>query len=184
MLNIASEPVPVEEITTLEALRVVTDSQRHRILCLLIDRPLTAGAIAKRLKINRTPVYYHLDLLVQHGMIRIVSERRVAAMTERTYRAVAKHFRVNRSVLAATASVSEIVRSQSEILEQAADDVRASSDPELLVSRTFIQLRPEDARALRAELLELTKRYHERAVDTGENYEFAMALFSTEGMAS
>ena len=181
MLNI-EEILPVKAIEDLESLRVVTDSQRHHILCLLIDEAMTPTDIARRLKINRTRVYYHLDLLVKHGMIRVVSERQVVAMTERTYRAVAMMFRVNRGLLAASTSGEEISRVQTEILEHAADDARRATDPDILISRSFIDLPPDDARELRAEIVALIEKYRKRSKKNAETYEIATALFNTKGI--
>ena len=182
MLN-TEEVVAVKEIEDLESLRIVTDSQRHHILCLLIDEALTPTDIARRLKINRTRVYYHLDLLVKHGMIRVVSERQVVAIVERTYRAVAKSYRVNRGLLAASVSSEEITRVQSEILEHTADDARCATDPEILITRTFVRLTPDDARELRAEMIALIDAYQKRSDKNAETYEIAMALFNTRGIA-
>lgn len=182
MLN-TDDVIPVKEIEDLESLRIVTDSQRHHILCLLTDEALTPTNLARRLKINRTRVYYHLDLLMKHGMIRVVSERQVVAIVERTYRAVAKAFRVNRGLLAASASNEEISRVQTEILEHAADDARSATDPNILISRSFIQLTFDDARELRAEMLALINKFQERSKKNAETFEIAMALFNTKGIA-
>lgn len=185
MLNIAPVP-PVAEVSSLEALRVVSDSQRHRILALLIQQPLTAAKIAKRLKIARTRVYYHLDLLEQHGFIRVVEERQVAAMIERTFRACARRFRVDRGMLAATSSESELNDAQATLLERTADDLRArraaesgGSDPDVLVTRSFLRLTPERARELRAALVAIVDQYTDEAAE-GASYEMALALFRTE----
>lgn len=180
MVNESPELPAVKEIESLEALKATTDSQRHRILCLLIDEPLTPGEIAEKLKIKRTRVYYHLDLLVKHGMIGVVSERRVAAVTERTYRAAARAFRVNRKVLAASATGAQISAVQASILDHAADDLRTSTDPELLTSRGFLELSPEDAQSLRAELVAVIDSYRQRSAPGGLSYELAIALFQTE----
>lgn len=184
MLNIA--PIPaVAEVSSLEALRVVSDSQRHRILTLLIREPLTASEIAKRLKIARTRVYYHLDLLVEHRFIVVVEERQVAAMIERTFRARAQRFRVNRGMLAAASSQSELNDAQAMLLEHAADDLRScgqtqaqSGEPEVFVSRSFLRLSSARARELRAELDALVEKYS--AADESATYEMALAFFRTE----
>jgi predicted ArsR family transcriptional regulator len=181
MLNTDIEVLPVKEIEDLDTLRIITDSQRHHILCLLIEEPLTPSEIAARLKTNRTRVYYHIDLLVKHGMIRVVSERQVLAVTERTYRAVARMFRVNRRLLAATGA-KDLARVQAEILEHAADDARAATDEDILLSRSFIQLRRGDARKLREEMIALLEKYRDRSDKDGATYEVAMALFDTSGL--
>lgn len=191
MLNIDVEPVA--EVSSLEALRVVSDSQRHRILSLLIREPLTPSLIARKLKIARTRVYYHLDLLKEHGFIRVVEERPVAAMIERTYRASARRFHVDRRMLAAGASESEVNDAQARLLERTADSLRArpnaakgekSGEPDVLVSRSFLRLKPKQARELRSALLALIQRYADDGLDSGDTYEFTLALFSSEGERS
>jgi DNA-binding transcriptional ArsR family regulator len=182
MLNIAEIPA-VAQVSSLEALRAVSDSQRHRILTLLIREPLTASEIAKRLKIARTRVYYHLDLLEEHGFIRVVEQRQVAAMIERTFRACARHFRVDRRMLASGASESQVSDAQALLLEHAADDLRAQPSAEsaaapvdVLVSRSFLRLTPERAAALRAALVAIVDQYAGAPQD-GTSYEMALAFF-------
>ena len=182
MLNIAGLPA-VAEVSSVEALRVVSDSQRHRILTLLIQEPLTASEIAARLKIARTRVYYHLDLLAEYGFIHVVQERRVAAMIERTFRARARRFRVDRRILAAASSESEVNAAQAALLEHTADDLRSRpdakpplGDSDVLVTRSFLRLTPERARELRAALVALVDEYSDDS-DEAANYEMTLALF-------
>lgn len=185
MLNIAEIPA-LATISTLEALRAVSDSQRHRILTLLIREPLTASEIAKRLKIARTRVYYHLDLLEEHGFIRVVEERQVAAMIERTFRARARRFHVDRRMLASSSSESEVNAAQAALLERAADDLRSQhvgaeddDDDGVLVTRSFLRLTPERAAELRADIVALVENYSDACAD-GDSYEMTLALFRNE----
>jgi DNA-binding transcriptional ArsR family regulator len=182
MLNIAEIPA-VGQVASLQALRVVSDSQRHRILSLLIREPMTASTIAKRLKIARTRVYYHLDLLQEHGFIRVVEERQVAAMIERTFRACARHFRVDRRVLASGSSEFEVNDAQAALLERTADDLRAQSAAEsvdaqvdVLVTRSFLRLDAQRAAELRSALVALIEEYAS-APSGDDSYEMTLALF-------
>jgi DNA-binding transcriptional ArsR family regulator len=176
MLN---EALPEErEIAALQSLRVVADSQRHQILSLLIAEPLTAADIAKRLHINRTRVYYHLNLLEKHGMIEVVDRRQVGAVMERTYRATAQSFRVNRKLLASTAGSKALVQTEAALLENVAADARAASDPDMWVGRVFIQLTSADARAMRGELQSVLAKYGNRKGKRGKTYQAGMALFA------
>lgn len=167
-------------VPTLEALRVVSDSMRHRILTMLIREALTPSQIAAELKMARTRVYYHLDLLKEHGFIRVVDERPVAAMTERTYRACAKRFKVERRMLAATSSGSEVNEAQALLLEHAADDLRAApSRPDVVVSRSFVRLSKSRAEELRAAIASLVETYTSET--EGETFQLTIALFASEG---
>jgi DNA-binding transcriptional ArsR family regulator len=180
MLNTVDLPA-FAEISSLEALRTVSDSWRHRILTLLIHEALTPSQIAERLNIARTRVYYHVDLLREHGFIHVVEERAVAAVTERTYRACAKRFKVDRQLLAATSSESEVNAARAQILEQAADDLRNSaSRSDVLVARSFPRLSEKKARELRAALSALIEKYAGES-ESGEVFEMTLALFATDG---
>jgi sugar-specific transcriptional regulator TrmB len=180
MLNIAQVPAEAK-ISSLGALRVVSDTWRHRILTLLIREPLTPSEVAARLKIGRTRVYYHLDLLKEHGFIRVVDERPVAAMIERTYRACARRFKVDRKMLAATSSESELNDAQAQLLERAAEDLRASSSSDVLVSRAFARLSQEQASELRSKIAALVDEYgNSTSDDSGDSFEMAFALFASE----
>jgi DNA-binding transcriptional ArsR family regulator len=186
MLNELLDLPAVVQIQSLDALRAVADSQRHRILFMLIEEPLTAAAIAQRLSIARTRVYYHLDILKKHGFIAVVEERPVAAMVERTYRALARTFKVDRRMLSATTTESAIDDAQAALLEMAAEDLRATPHAisvEILVARAFMRLSRADAVAMRAELTATYAKYQARTAADGDDYEYVAAFFPT-GRAS
>ncbi|HEY7993980.1 MAG TPA: winged helix-turn-helix domain-containing protein [Candidatus Eremiobacteraceae bacterium] len=161
----------------------MSDTCRHRILTLLIREPLTPSEVAARLKMARTRVYYHLDLLKEHGFIRVVDERPVAAMIERTYRACARRFKVDRQMLASTSSESELNDAQAKLLERAADDLRvSSSSSDVLVMRAFTRLSKARAAELRSAIVALVDEYTSpMSDDSGESFEMAFAFFASEG---
>jgi len=163
-------------IGDLEALRVVADTQRHRILCALIAEPMTAATITERLSIPRTRVYYHLDLLQRHGFIAVVDVR-IEPIPERVYRAVAASFRVDRKLLGP--QEQSLNEARSELLEATADDVRKvpPSDDELLVQRAFVRLSARRRKQLRAALVALMKEYSKSESD-GTEVEITVAVFA------
>jgi DNA-binding transcriptional ArsR family regulator len=184
MLNKSILPAEAK-ISSLAALRAVSDTCRHRILTLLIREPLTPSEVATRLKIARTRVYYHLDLLKEHGFIRVVGKRPVAAMIERTYRACARRFKVDRQMLAAGSSESELNDAQAQLLERAADDLRvSSSSSDVLVTRAFMRLSTARASELRSEIVALVDKYADSSSDFGDSFEMAFALFASKGDAA
>jgi DNA-binding transcriptional ArsR family regulator len=176
-------------ITDLEALRALVDSQRHRIVTLLMEEPLTAKELADRLGIGRTRLYYHLAMLEQHGLIRVVETRIVSGIAERKYRSVARTFRVDRGLLAAHASEVQISDTHASIIDAVANDLRAraasggqASDADLLVSRAFLCLSDERRRELRSRLAAMVDEY--RSGDQGgTETEVAIALFTPEARA-
>jgi DNA-binding transcriptional ArsR family regulator len=181
----ASGMLETVAIQNLDALRALVDGQRHRIVTLLIEEPLTAKELAERLGIARTRLYYHLAMLERRGLIRGVETRVVSGVQERTYRAVARTFRVDRALLASQATEAEVSEAQATILDAVAGDVRArvvpsgtAPDDDLLVSRTFLRLTDARRRELGARLKALIGEYRDGDAD-GSETQLALALFTT-----
>jgi DNA-binding transcriptional ArsR family regulator len=166
-------------VPNLETLRVLSDGRRHEILTALIREPLTVRALAEQLRLPRTRLYYHLELLERHGLVRVVQTRMVSGALERTYRAAARTFRVDRSALSASAAAA-IDEAQATILQAVAGDLRdrrdVTRDP--LVSRTFVRLSPARYAELEARLRALVSEY--RDDEDGAPAELAFALFALE----
>ena len=175
-------------IANLEVLQILVDSQRHRLVSLLIQEPLSARELAERLGLARTRLYYHLELLQRHGIVRVVETRVVAGLEERRYRAVARGFRVDRKLLAGQASEPQIADRQAAILEAVAGDLRARAltgterpgeDDDVLVGRKFLTLSDARRQELRARLGALLAEYEANDAG-GRPTEVAFALFATE----
>jgi DNA-binding transcriptional ArsR family regulator len=167
----------VRFIGDLEALRVIADSGRHRILSELIASACSAGELASRLTIPRTRVYYHLELLEKHGFIALAGYRDEGA-AERLYRATAASFRVDRALLGnAAASLND---ARSALLDAAAEDVRAVApeDDSLFVLRTFVRLSEKQRGAFRGELDALLARY-ETGDASGTEMQIVIGFFET-----
>ena len=79
-------------IENLETLKVVADPLRLRILDAFGDKPHTVKQIAKVLEIPPNKLYYHVNMLEEHGLIRVVNTRLVSGIVEKTYRATAYLF--------------------------------------------------------------------------------------------
>jgi DNA-binding transcriptional ArsR family regulator len=173
--DIADEAV----VPNLESLRVIADGRRHEILTALIREPLTVRALAEQLRLPRTRLYYHLELLERHGFVRVVHTRMVSGALERTYRAVARTFRVDRSALSDTAAAA-IDEAQATILQAVAEDMRSRRDVtrDPLVARAFVRLNARRYAELEARVRALVAEYRDDA--DGAPAEFAFALFALE----
>lgn len=79
-------------VSDLETLKVTADALRLRLIDLLRQRPATAKALAAVLETQPRSLYYHLNLLERHGLIRVVETRLVSGIQEKTYRASAYLF--------------------------------------------------------------------------------------------
>src|SRR5678815_4178953 len=73
-----------------EQLRALADPLRATLLELLLERAATVGEMAQAVGRPRSTVAYHVNSLVDAGLLRVVRTRRVRAIDERYYGRVAR----------------------------------------------------------------------------------------------
>ncbi len=86
------EPAGRLTITDLDTLKVVSDPLRMRIVELLRRGPATVKELGLALQIAPKKLYYHVNMLEQRALIRIVGTRVVSGLVEKRYRAAAYLF--------------------------------------------------------------------------------------------
>jgi len=98
---------PVETLSTpqaefviqdIETLRAISDPLRIRLLELMAQ-PQTVKEIAAQLGVGKTKLYYHLNLLEKHGIIRVARTRVVSGIIEKSYQVAAFSFRPAKELL-------------------------------------------------------------------------------------
>jgi DNA-binding transcriptional ArsR family regulator len=92
--------IDVSVIADPEAAEVSLDPIRTRLLAELAE-PASATAVAARVGLPRQKVNYHLRTLEEHGLIKLVEERRKGNMTERVLQATALSYVISPAALAA-----------------------------------------------------------------------------------
>ena len=95
----AGQPAPLHTITTLEALKVFSDPLRQQIIEALLDGAKTVKQIASELELAPTKLYYHVNLLEEHGLIQVTETRIVSGIIEKHYTAAAHEYYIERSLL-------------------------------------------------------------------------------------
>lgn len=93
------QPAASLTITSLETLKMVSDPLRIRILETLLAEARTVKQAAALLGMPPTKLYYHFNVLEEHGLIRSVSSRIVSGIIEKAYRIAAYRIVVDRSLL-------------------------------------------------------------------------------------
>ncbi|NLG96721.1 MAG: helix-turn-helix domain-containing protein [Chloroflexi bacterium] len=88
------QPQELLIITDLETLRVMADPLRSQIYEILLKKPATVGQVAEQLGLAPSRLYYHVNMLERHGLIRVVATNMVANMVEKFYRATAKQVEI------------------------------------------------------------------------------------------
>lgn len=135
--GVPAEPAPSLEATDPAVLVAMSQPLRAAIVSELIPSPATAAELAERLDVPPTRLYYHLDLLEGHGVIRVVATRKVRGVEERRYRAVARDYRLAPEVM-------ERARSEPAILDEVVEAMFAGVRSELSgVARRLDEVGPD-----------------------------------------
>src|SRR5262245_31172041 len=94
--DVEYEMLDVKVIDDLATLRLLSDPLR------LIEElgvvPTTVKALARAMGMKPNRLYYHVNLLEQHGLVRVTHTRIVSGIVERTYALVARHFAVSEAL--------------------------------------------------------------------------------------
>ena len=191
--NEVTSPSPQEEmvITDLEVLKAISDPLRIRIVELLIE-PHTVKEIAPQLNIGKTKLYYHINLLEKHGIIRVVRTRLVSGILEKSYQITAMRFRPAAELLAGGEegkeqgiaifdSIFDVTRADflRSLKNEDLDSALEKKERRFFLGRTIICLTEEQASAFSERfdaLLEELKAYEASTPDSRQ-YALTMAFF-------
>ena len=93
-------PAPEFILRDLDTIKVLVDPVRTRIIQLLSYEPRSVQHLAAEMNVPFTRLYYHINLLEKHGLVRLVKTRALAgAAEEKYYEAAARCFVVDRAPL-------------------------------------------------------------------------------------
>ncbi len=174
-------------ISDVETLRVLADPLRLRILESFGQHggraELTVKEIAASLGEPVTKLYYHVNLLEQHGLIVVSSSRLVSGILEKRYRPAADRFEIDKSILATDTGLAHeamrsvmtsVFNSTSADIEDAvrAGRARLSEDEDeddgrepVLLSKGLARLTHAQAVAFRKRLIEVFAEFGEGSID-------------------
>jgi DNA-binding transcriptional ArsR family regulator len=86
-------------IEDLKTLQILAHPLRTQILDMFYGQALTVKQVADRLGLTSNKLYYHVNLLEQHGLLCVVETRTVGNMIEKLYRTVAERFQIDADLL-------------------------------------------------------------------------------------
>jgi len=172
----SSRRPPAElRITDLDTLRVLADPTRMRILEVLVragTEPQTVKRVAAALDAPVTKLYYHVNLLEEHGLIRVAESRVVSGIIEKRYLPSAQSFKVDDALLSARGEqASDAVRAAVHAIFQGAEEDIASglrsgsietgltvpSERRMMLSKTIARLSPPRAASFERRFKRLLK---------------------------
>src|SRR5690349_13613855 len=104
-------------VTAAEQLRALADPLRATLLELLLERAATVTEMARAVDRPKSSIAYHVHLLVETGLLKVVRTRRVRAIDERYYGRVARTLYIgvlsrpeDKQVVAAINGIAEAAR--------------------------------------------------------------------------
>jgi DNA-binding transcriptional ArsR family regulator len=186
--------LPLEVIRHPAAAAALLDPVRQRLVAELAE-PDSASGLARRLRLPRQRLNYHLRALERAGLVELVEERRKGNCVERVVRATARAFVISPEALGLLGGSAELVRdrfSSAYLLAaagQAIRDVgtleaRARKEKKRLATLTLeadVRFADADARAAFAEELadavaRLAAKYHDEHAPDGRRFRLLAAV--------
>lgn len=189
------EPADQLLVDELATLKVLADPLRTQLLDMLRAEAQTAKQLAGRLGVDPRKLYYHINMMERHRLIRVAGTRVVSGIIEKSYRATAYVFLFDKSIFASTRASAEGLSeadalvfdtTRHELAQNILSGVVDMSDgapPErqLMMSWSLSRMSPEQAAAFRERLSALLEEFeaHERdpAGRDAQGYRLFFALY-------
>jgi DNA-binding transcriptional ArsR family regulator len=184
-----SRPRGVLVIGDLETLRMIADPLRMQIFEQLVESPMTVKELATRLGLSPSRLYYHMNVLEEHELIRVVGQNSIGNLVEKIYRAVAAELDVAPTLLAFETRVGKesITAMAASTLDTTREDLLRSLEarayaldggaPErrrtIMVTRTMQRIPESQAVAFQERLSALQREFDAAAVSADEHGEEA-----------
>ncbi len=107
MLPPMAHPLALDVIRSPESAAALLDPTRQHLLSQLRD-PDSASGLARRLRLPRQRINYHLRVLETAGLVELVEERRKGNCLERVVRATARAFVISPEALGALSPTADM----------------------------------------------------------------------------
>jgi DNA-binding PadR family transcriptional regulator len=177
-------------IKSADQMRALGGPVRMSLFKHLSEKAWTAMALAKLLKVNPTKLYYHLNTMEKHGLIKVVSTSKKRNFTEKTYRAVAQHFSLDDKLLRASKgyvdAADETLHGLFDVTKRDVAAIRAKGrDPFSPTLGIFghgdYRLSAKDGKAFQNQLLALMKRFDAKQQKKGESFCLSLVYYPKDG---
>ena len=192
-----AHPLPLEVIRRPEPAAALLDRTRQKLLAHLAE-PDSAAGLARRLRLPRQRINYHLHALERAGLVELVEERRKGNCLERVVRATARAFVISPEALGAVGLTAEtahdrfstaylIATAGRAIREVASLEARAHREGKRLATLTLdadVRFASAEKRAAFAEELadavaRLAAKYHDEQAPGGRRFRVFAAIHPT-----
>jgi DNA-binding transcriptional ArsR family regulator len=189
-----ASPLPLDVIRTPESAAALLDPTRQQLLAHLRE-PDSATGLARRLRLPRQRINYHLRVLETAGLVEMVEERRKGNCLERVVRATARAFIISPEALGALGPTMEtaadrlsgayLIAAAGQAIRDVADlEDRARKEGKRVATLTLeaeVRFANADARARFAEELasavaRLAAKYHDDKAPGGRRFRLLAAV--------
>ena len=164
-------------ITAPEQLRALADPLRTTLLELLLERAATVTEMSQAVDRPKSTVAYHVNFLVDAGLVRVVRTRRVRAIEERYYGRVARTLYIgvlnrpeDRLVAASINSLAQAV----------AESAAAHANDELRCTLVHARIPIEHVRAFWSQVQALARGFAQIPRGGDQVYGFVAGLYPTD----
>ena len=164
-------------VTAPGQLRALADPLRGALLDLLLERAATVTEMAQAVDRPKSSVAYHVNLLVEAGLMRVVRTRRVRAIEERYYGRVARTYYVG---VLSRAEDRKVVSAMNGIATAAAESAAAHAADELRCTLVHARIPIEEVRAFWAEVQAVARRFAQIPRSGDQMYGFVAGLYPTD----
>jgi DNA-binding transcriptional ArsR family regulator len=164
-------------VTAPAQLRALADPLRSTLLELVLERAATVTELARAVGRPKGTVAYHVNLLVDAGLLRVVRTRRVRAIEERYYGRIARTYYIgalNRP------EDKKVVAAINGLAEAAAEAAPAHEADELRCLLVHARIPIEEVRNFWAEVQEVARRFAQIPRSGDQAYGFVAGLYPTD----
>ena len=164
-------------VTAPEQLRALADRLRGTILGLLLERAATVTEIAKAVERPKSTVAYHVNVLVDAGLVRVVRTRRVRAIEERYYGRIARTLYIG---ALSRPEDKQVVAAINRLEEAAAESAPAHAADDLRCTLVHARIPIDEVRNFWAQVQELARRFAQIPRSGDQVYGFVAGLYPTD----
>jgi DNA-binding transcriptional ArsR family regulator len=164
-------------VTAPGQLRALADPLRTTLLDLLLERAATVTEMARAVGRPKSTVAYHVSLLVDVGLLRVVRTRRVRAIEERYYGRVARTLYIG---VLNRPEDQQIVAAINGLAEAAAEAAPAHAADQLRCTLVHARIPIEEVRNFWAHVQELARQFAQIPRGGDQVYGFAAGLYPTD----
>jgi DNA-binding transcriptional ArsR family regulator len=164
-------------VTAREQLRALADDLRGTVLELLLERAATVTELAQALGRPKSTVAYHVNQLVDAGLLKVVRTQRVRAIEERYYGRVARTIYIG--ALSSDEDIA-LVANVDGLATAYGESRRAKEADDLRCTLVHARIPVGEVRAFWAEVQEVARRFAQIPRSGDQVYGFVAGLYPTD----